>query len=155
MIQNILDSSPEEKRTGNNWADSKKLAAMRGSQPQKSGKGVCSRQMSRVFRYWHCGGEGHRRVECPTQGLPRCYTCQTYGHLSRECPAKNAPALAHLARPTSKAKETEEGETREFDAPPPPTRMTAQAVAEEAATTDLAEQALGPPSVPPTSPPQH
>ncbi|XP_068240066.1 uncharacterized protein [Palaemon carinicauda] len=54
-----------------------------------------------------CGGEGHRRVELPTQGSPFCYTCQAYGHLSRECSAGNGQGgraviefLGHIITPT-------------------------------------------------------
>ncbi|XP_068227846.1 protein lin-28 homolog A-like [Palaemon carinicauda] len=96
---------------------------MRESRPQKRGKGECSQQISRGFRCWHCGGEGHRREECPTQGSPRCYTCQAYDHLSRECQQKT-PRAGGLGRmhtsPTQRPRKREhrKGKTREFDGPP-------------------------------------
>ncbi|XP_068250766.1 protein lin-28 homolog A-like [Palaemon carinicauda] len=129
---------------------------MRGSRPPKRGKGECSQQISRGFRCWHCGGKGHQRVECPTQGSPHCYICQAYSHFSRECPAKKAQGgwagRTHTSpRPASEEKGTEEGRDEGVQYAPPP-RMTLQAVAKEA-TTEVTEQALGPPSVPPTSPP--
>ncbi|XP_068204593.1 DNA-binding protein HEXBP-like [Palaemon carinicauda] len=110
VIQNILDSLLEEKMTEYNCPDSEEKAAMRDThQHPKRERGERSQQVKKVFRCWQCGGEGNRRVDCPTQGSPYFYTCLAYGHLSRECPAKNAEgrralAQAHQSRQASKEK---------------------------------------------------
>lgn len=42
---------------------------------------------SRVDSCWHCGGQGHRKSDCPEA---TCWDCGQRGHLRRECRNKKA-----------------------------------------------------------------